>query len=249
MTNNFGLSKFWHQGFIGRYNNRSVVNGLVILIWGLIFPLTVIGGGDWSLETEDDGLQLYSRVHYDDTAREYKGVCVVDHPIEAVGSVLSDIASYPTWFFRCIQAQKIPTTDSSDLNFLLYIVIDTPWPFTDRDAVYSVVTSIDRAAGKIVVHSRAIKTHLMTPKNTHVRITDSDLQWILEQHTTGQTRITFINRTHAAGPWGDIISSSGTRATTLHSLKNLINRLNQDHSHKGTSRTGHGAFSSIVIPI
>ncbi len=249
MINNFGLSKFRPHRYIGRYINRPTVIGLVILIWGLIFPLTVIGGGDWALVADDDGLRLYSRLHTDNAQREFKGVSVVDHPIEAVGSVLSDIAAYPKWFFRCLQAQKIPTKDASDYNFLLYVVIDTPWPFSDRDAVYRAVTSIDCTAGKIVVRIKAIKTHLMAERKAYVRITDSDLQWILERLTPRQTRITFINRTHAAGPWGDIISGSGTRATTLHSLKNLKIQLRQTHSHRGTSKTGHGAFSRIVIPI
>ena len=224
MTNNFGLSNLWHTGFIRQSIHRPIVHGLVILTWGVLFPLAVTAG-DWTLETDDNGLRLYSRVRDEAAPREFKGVCVVDHPIEAVSSVLSDIASYPKWFFRCLQAQKIPTKTSTDVDFWLYIVIDTPWPFSDRDAVYRAITSIDRTAGKIVVRSKAIKTHLMPEKKTYVRITDSDLQWILERLTPTQTQITFINRTHAAGPWGDIISSSGTRATTLHSLKNLKNRL------------------------
>ena len=40
-----------------------------------------------------------------------------------------------------------------------------------------------------------------------------------------QTRITFINRTQAAGPFSNYISNPGTRDTTFHSLKNLIDRL------------------------
>ena len=222
---------------------------VIIILLGLIYPLTITGSDVWNLVSEDNGLRLYSKVRHGAVTSEYKGVCRVNHPIETVASVLSDISSYPKWFFRCVQSRKIPTQASTDLNFLLYVVIDTPWPFLDRDVVYKVVTFIDATAGKIVVRSTAVETSLMRPQKNYVRITDSDLQWILEQRTDGQTQITFINRTHAAGYWGDIISGSGARATTLHSLENLKERLKMLYSHRGTNKTGHGAFSRIVIPI
>ena len=194
---------------------------IVIILLLMVYPLILGADGDWNLITDDDGIALYTRSLRDNSTSEFKGICVVDRPIETVGSVLSDVASYPDWFFRCIQSHKIPTEDSSDLDFLLYVAIDTPWPFTHRDAVYKVVTTIDHAAGKVVVRCATSKAQRVPRRKNFVRITDSRLQWILERLSAGQTRITFINRTHAAGSWGDYISNSGTRATTLHSLKNL----------------------------
>jgi hypothetical protein len=193
---------------------------IAILIFSA-YAFMAAGGDGWNLLADEEGVALYTRASADDGTSEIKGVCEVERPLETVGRVLSDVAFYPKWFFRCHQSRKIPAPDSTDLNFLFYIVIDTPWPFVDRDVVYKVVTTIDSAAGKVVVHSTAVKTQPLAPKKDYVRITDSNLQWILEKVSAGQTRITFINRTHAAGLWGDYISNSGARATTLHSLKNL----------------------------
>jgi uncharacterized protein YndB with AHSA1/START domain len=215
----------------------------------VIYSMTVLADGEWNWVSDDDGVTLYARALKGRSTSEVKGTCVVDRPIEAVASLLSDIASYPKWFFRCIQSHKIPSEDSADSHFLLYVVIDTPWPFADRDVVYRVETTIDHAAQKVVVHSTAIHAPWIAHKTNAIRITDSQLQWTLQQQSSGQTRITFINRTHAAGFWGDYISDSGTHATTLHSLKNLKSLLKRGYSHKGTSITGHGAFSRMVIPI
>jgi hypothetical protein len=210
-----------------------------------------MGGDGWNLLTDEDGVALYSRATPNDAISEIKGVCIVEHPIETVGLVLSDVASYPKWFFRCIQSRKIPAPDSTDLNFLLYIVIDTPWPFADRDIVYRVVTTIDRPAGKVIVHSTAVKSQAVARKKEYVRITDSKLQWILQKLSAGQTRVTFINRTHAAGLWGDYISTSGNRDMTLHSLKNLKKLLDrksfaQRHQHHRAWRFFKNGHSDIV---
>ena len=212
-----------------------------------------MAGGDdgWNLVAEEDGVALYTRTLENGSTSEIKGVCIAERPIETVGWVLSDVASYPKWFFRCHQSRKIPAQNDTDLSFLLHIVIDTPWPFADRDVVYRVVTTIDSAGGKVVVQSTAVKTQLVALKKDYVRITDSKLQWILERLSAGQTRITFINRTHAAGLWGDVISNPGTQATTLHSLKNLKTLLasqsfTQRHQHHRTRRFFKNGHSDIV---
>jgi hypothetical protein len=59
-------------------------------------------------------------------------------------------------------------------------------------------------------------------RSGYVRITDSVHRWILESVSSAHTRITFINRTNAAGLFANYISDPGTRDTTVRSLKNLI---------------------------
>jgi hypothetical protein len=223
---------------------------IVIFIFSA-FGLMAVDGDGWKLLTDEEGVALYTRAPADNGTSEIKGVCEVERPLDTVGRVLSDVASYPNWFFRCHHTRKIPAQEATDHNFLLYIVIDTPWPFADRDVVYKVVTTVDSAAGRVVVHSTAVKTQSLARKKDYVRITDSKLQWILERLSAGQTRITFINRTHAAGLWGDYISNSGTLATTLHSLKNLKKLLDsgsftQRHQHHRAWRFFKNGHSDIV---
>jgi hypothetical protein len=248
MIKTSGLFNTWPHSRYGRFETRRMSRRFFLLLL-VIYPITVLADGEWNRVSDDDGVTLYNRTLKGRAASEVKGTCVVDRPIEAVASLLSDIASYPKWFFRCIQSRKIPHTNSADFHFLLYVVIDTPWPFADRDVVYQVETTIDHAAQKVIVRSTAIHAPWVAPKTNTVRITDSQLQWTLEQQSSAQTRITFINRTHAAGFWGDVISDSGVHATTLYSLKKLKRLLKSSHSHRGTSITGHGAFSRMVMPI
>ncbi len=101
------------------------------------------------------------------------------------------------------------------------MAIDTPWPFLDRDVLYKTEVKIDFASGKVVIQSIALKTPLIPLKKQYVRITDSEQQWILERIAVDRTRITFINRTNAAGPFANFISNPGIRDTMMHSLTNL----------------------------
>jgi len=187
----------------------------------MVLPAISIARGEWEFIVDNDDITLYAREVNGYSEKQFKGICIVRGSLEAVGFFLSDIGSYPRWFFKCIEAKKIPAQNSSDFQFFLYVAIDTPWPFSDRDVVYKTEATIDYASERVIIHSIAIKKPFIPLRKQYVRITDSEHQWILERISAGRTRITFINRTNAAGPFANYLSNSGAHETTIHSLKNL----------------------------
>jgi hypothetical protein len=192
----------------------------------MVLPTITVAGGKWKLIVDKDGITLFAREVSGHSEMQFKGVCIVSRPLESVVSVLSDTASYPKWFFKCIEAKKIPTENPSEFHFLLYVAIDTPWPFTDRDVVYKTEVTIDFASGKVAIRSIALKRPIIPLRRRYVRITDSENQWILERISVDRTRITFISRTNVAGPFANYISNPGIHDTTIHSLKNLKKMFN-----------------------
>ena len=190
----------------------------------IAFPVLVAAGSDWKFIANEEGVILYSRQVSEHSELEFKGVCLINQPLKVIGAVLSDIPSYPKWFFKCIESKKIPVENTSELNYYLYAVIDTPWPFSDRDVVYNANVHIDYNLGIVVIKSTALIEALVPLRSGYVRITDSEHRWILEKVSSQQTRITFINRTNAAGPFANYLSNPGIRDTTIHSLRNLKDR-------------------------
>jgi len=205
---------------------RSTVKRIIIILILMVLPVISFAGDPWKLIVDTDGITLYAREVSGHPEAQFKGVCIVRRPIETVGSVLSDIASYPRWFFKCIEAKKIPAENSSEPHFFLYVAIDTPWPFSDRDVVYKTDVTIDYESGKVVIQSIALKRPFIPLRRQFVRITDSEHQWILERISFDRTRITFMNRTNAAGPFANYLSNPGIRDTTINSLKNLKKMFN-----------------------
>ena len=200
---------------------KNPVIPILILLVLTFSATTSVAGGEWQIVSDRDGTALFVRELHGHSEAQFKGVCVVDRPIEDVGAVLSDIASYPKWFFRCIQAKKVSIENSSEHHFFLYVVIDTPWPLADRDVVYETRVRIDHAAGRVVIRSSALKKTILPSQRRYVRITDSEHEWILEKISTDRTRIIFINRTNVAGPFANYLSNPGIRDTTVYSLTSL----------------------------
>lgn len=206
---------------------KSPFHQITAIFLAMVLSAVCDAGGEWKFIDNSDDVALYARQLSRHSETQFKGICTVNRSLANVGSVLSDIPSYPKWFFKCIEAKKIPAKNSSGLHFFLYVAIDTPWPFKNRDVYYETEVVIDRTLEKVVITSSALKEHVIPLRKDYVRITDSELQWILEKTGTHRTRVIFINRTHAAGPFANYLSDPGVRNTIVHSLRNLKRTLEQ----------------------
>ena len=195
---------------------------LIFVCTLLISDHAAIGAeGKWVFIEKNQGVTMHSRKVAGHAESEFRGSSSIDQPVEVVGAVLADIPSFTRWFYKCIQARKIPDKTSTDLNFLLYIVIETPWPLWDRDVVYTTRTKIDIASGKIRVQGKAHQDSSVPIRKDYVRITDSELQWSLERLDANRTQVTFSKRINAGGNIGSYLSDAGCRKTIFNSLINM----------------------------
>jgi hypothetical protein len=195
---------------------------LLLILWLLFLGhQNVFGEEDWVFIEKDQGVTMHSRKVAGHAESEFRGSSIIDQPVEVVGAVLADIPSFTRWFYKCIQARKIPDKTSTDLNFLLYIVVETPWPLWDRDVVYTSRTKINIASGKIRVQGKAHQDSSVPIRKDHVRITDSELQWSLERLDANRTKVTFSKRINAGGNLGSYLSDAGCRKTIFNSLINM----------------------------
>ena len=199
-----------------------MANRLILTIFLLAAgPGSLFARDSWQFVSDDSSVALYSREVAGHEESEFKGITVVNQPIEVIGAVLAEIPSYPGWFYDCREALKITQVPSSAHNFMIYIAVNTPWPLWPRDIVYDVNIRIDIPPHRVEVRCGAVSEPLIPLREDHVRITDSELHWILESIDPHRTRITFIMRTDAGGAVSGYWTDFGNRKTIYHSLLNL----------------------------
>jgi hypothetical protein len=198
------------------------VNLLILIISLLVAaPGGLFAQEQWETVSNDNGVAIYSRKVAGHEDSEFKGITDINQPIEVIGAVLAEIPAYTGWFFKCMQARKIPQNFSTANTFRVYIALYMPWPLWPRDIVYDVKLNIDMASDKVEVHSKAVPDPVVPIPKDYVRITDSELHWVLERIDTHRTRIIFIMRTDAGGSVSSYWSDLGCRKTIYHSLINL----------------------------
>ena len=201
---------------------RRAINLLILIIALLAAdPGCLFAQAQWKSVSDDNGVAIYSRKVAGHEESEFKGITHINQPIEVIGAVLAEIPAYTGWFFKCLQAEKIPQISSTAHNFMVYITLDAPWPLWPRDVVYDVNIRIDMASGKVDVGCKVVPEPVVPIRKNHIRIIDSELHWVLERIDAHQTRIIFIMRTDAGGLVSGYWSDLGCRKTIYHSLKNL----------------------------
>jgi hypothetical protein len=198
------------------------INLLILLIFlPAVDPGGLFAQEQWQSVSNDNGVAIYSRKVAGHEESEFKGITDIKQPIEVIGAVLADIPAYTAWFFKCRQARKITQVSSTIYNFMVYIAADTPWPLWPRDIVYAIKIKIDMASGRVEVRCKAVPEPVVPIRKDHVRITDSELQWVLEKIDPHRTRVILVKRTDAGGSAGGYWTDLGNRKTIYHSLINL----------------------------
>jgi hypothetical protein len=135
---------------------KHTVHLIFQVIFCFAFLQIPLAADEWELVEDSDGVQVYESAWEGYSENRYKGVCVIQQSIEIVAAILADIPTYPQWFYRCAETKKLSNNSSSVLDFFLYIVIDVPWPFSDRDAVFHAKTTVHPDSEKVVIH-RAVR--------------------------------------------------------------------------------------------
>ena len=200
---------------------KSTVHLILQLFFCFTLLQTPLAAEEWELVEEGDGVKVWESKWEGYSESQYKGVSVIEQPIEVIAAVLSDIDSYPEWFHRCAEARKLKKDDASVLDFLLYIVIDVPWPFDDRHGIFHAQTTVDPVSEKIVINSTARAESDIPPHEGYIRITNSTQRGILEKLAPQTTRVTFINQTGSSGSMSAFITDLGSQATVYQSLINM----------------------------
>jgi hypothetical protein len=190
----------------------------ILLITG---QLAMAAEEDWVFSEESRGVTIHTRKVSGYAESEFKGSRIINQPVEVVGAVLSDIPAYTRWFYNCTRAEKILNETSTDLNFMLYIVVDVPWPLWNRDVIYDARTVVDLPSGKIKVWGKALQDAPVSVKENHVRVTDSAIEWELVRLDDSRTMVSFAKRIDIGGSIGSYLSDAGCRKTVIESLVNL----------------------------
>jgi hypothetical protein len=196
---------------------------LLILTTALLIAPGLIDAAedDWVFFEESQGVTIHSRKVAGHAESEFKGSRIIDKPVEVIGAVLADVPAYTRWFFNCTLAEIIPDKASTDLNFLLYIVVETPWPLWNRDVIYDARTTVDIQSGRIKVWGKALQDSTVPIKGNHVRVTDSAIEWELVRLDVNRTMVSFAKRIDIGGSIGTYLSDAGCRKTIFKSLVNL----------------------------
>lgn len=122
--------------------------------------------GTWEKIRHEDGIAVYRKDVPNSSVVAFRGVGVVDAPILRVASVLADGARQPEWMDSVAEVRELER--SGPAEGVVYTLVKTPFPLTNRDFVTRIKASIDKPQKKYVLRMQAT-THPKAPETSAVR--------------------------------------------------------------------------------
>jgi len=183
-------------------------------------------GDGWKPAKEGDGIQVFTRPARDSDNDEFLGITDVEAPIRVILEVFRDIPSFPQWFGFCRDIELFRKDTAS--HEIIYFVLATPWPVSDRDMVIDVAYTVDLKGGQARIIMNALKEDLVPQQDRYVRMTKLKGLAVLTRIDDNTTHVTYTVNSDPAGYIPAAISNMLAKKQPYNTLKGLKMMVKED---------------------
>ncbi|MEZ5502909.1 MAG: START domain-containing protein [Halioglobus sp.] len=185
----------------------------------LLLALSCTGfatGSPWVLEKDEDHIQLYTRSVAGSPFIAVKVTTTINAPIEKVASAFGDGNGCSQWRAMCKSSEVLSTV--SDTERYVYLVLDLPWPLSDRDMVIHSVARVDPQSRTATVQLESAST--MYPAGDYVRA-ESEGSYQITALSNEQVEFTYIMHADLGGDLSPDVINPRMASSTYEDVKRL----------------------------
>lgn len=182
--------------------------------------------GDWKLEKDKDGIQIYNRKVADSKLKEFKGVVLVKATIQEILPYFTDIHNHEKFMYKCKKGSVKMIKKNSASDFYTYMIIETPWPATNRDVVTHYQIGKPDKQGAVLIQLEGA-ADLVPEVDGLVRVPVMKGYWKLTPQPNGMTEI--IHQAYSS-PGGNVPDAMANTAsvdapyTMLMKIRELLEK-------------------------
>ncbi len=186
----------------------------------LLFLFTsLFAQSQWREVKNSNGVKVLTRPAEGSPLDEFKGITIVDAPLEVIVEVIRDVDAQPEWMADCIEAKVVKKFNDND--YMVYSMNRAPWPVSNRDVVVRSKGNADMGKGTVSIIFTAMKDSSVPLRPGVVRMTDLLGQWHLKKIAPSKTEVVFIIRANPAGNIPASIANMTSREIPYRTLQNL----------------------------
>lgn len=143
-------------------------------------------GEGWEQIKDKNGVQVYTRAVEGSDFLAIAASTVMQADSDKVAAALGDGDGCAQWRKMCKSSKVLEA--SSDTDRLVYMVLDLPWPLSDRDVVMRILTNIDPEAQTAVVSLNSDSAAY--PQQKHVRA-ECNGQFVIKVLDENSVQVTY----------------------------------------------------------
>lgn len=169
---------------------------LCALLPAILYANTPGTEARWDFSGESQGIKVWTRTIPGAPLKDFRGVVVVEKPLAVVVAAVTDVASYPEWFFQMKEARIVEGNSLDDAY--VYFMIGGIWPVSDRDAVIKATVAQDARTLSVSMAANAAPTRIPAVKG-RVRMPAMQSGWRLTPLSPSRTEIELIGNADPGG--------------------------------------------------
>lgn len=127
---------------------------VILAVFGLLFPVQAAAPGDWQLQTDKDGIQVYMRAQAGSRFQEVKVACEMPGTLEQFVALYSDVANYRNVIRNTRTAYRLRSV--SETEFFYYMESQLPALVANRDLVMRLQFAYSPAAHCLQIHTTSV---------------------------------------------------------------------------------------------
>ncbi|QKG56417.1 hypothetical protein GKZ68_07085 [Hymenobacter sp. BRD128] len=170
------------------------------LVWlaffALALPLQAACAAEWKLETDKDGIQVYSRLQADSRFKEIKVQCEMPGTLEQLVALYSDVANYPHVISNTRSAYLLRTVNETE--FFYYLETQMPALVANRDVMMRLQFAYAPPTHVLRITTSAVDG-LVPPQPGRVRIPYWSGEWQVWALSATRLRISYCFRVDPGG--------------------------------------------------
>jgi hypothetical protein len=176
----------------------------------------------WDFIKEKDSIKIYTRVEPGKSLKSYRGVAIINAPVEKIFAIMEDINHTDWWDKNLTQIKVIHYEKNKSARY--YLVYDLPSPVTDRDLCVDVTITIDKVTNERTINAVALNG-VIPEYNDLVRIKDYRQKWTIYPIGKERTHVVLEGFVDPAGTVPDWLSNMLIIDTPIKAISGLRERI------------------------
>lgn len=159
----------------------------VLLVAGQALAGTADVSGGWELQSEREGIRIYTRSVHGTSLKQIRAVTVVNAPMSAVMQVLTDYDNYKSWMNNIQESYVME--EMRDSVAVIYEYEDAPWPVQNRFRVQEMTLHLGSDVSTLVFKSIPDESIV---RNDAIQMEHHEGWWRVSQISDSNCQIEFM---------------------------------------------------------